>query len=133
MRSATSSSGDSAWLAASQSLTVIVPVRTLRHDLQNGSVLLQEPHARESVAQLPQHRLYKMRDARGDAGLTDETRFVKGRAGGGVLRQALSLKLSNDQSKKSGSPEGPTLNRRSSENDRYEMKFGPIWRPAALQ
>jgi hypothetical protein len=67
-----------------------------------------------------------MRHARGDAGLTDETRFVKGRAGDGVLRQALSLKLSNDQSKKSGSPEGPTLNRRSSENDRYEMKFGPI-------
>ncbi|MDP3552504.1 hypothetical protein, partial [Methylocystis sp.] len=52
---------------------------------------------------------------------------VKGRAGGGVLRQALSLKLSNDQSKKSGSPEGPTLNRRSSENDRYEMKIAPIW------
>jgi hypothetical protein len=65
-----------------------------------------------------------MRDARGDSRLGDETRLVERSGdGGGALRQAFVLRTSRGiKTKKSGSPEGPTLNERSSENDRYEMK-----------
>jgi hypothetical protein len=48
-----------------------------------------------------------MRQARGDAGLGDEARFVEGRDGGGVLRQAWSLELLGRSKQKERVPGGP--------------------------
>ena len=68
------------------------PVGALGHDLQGLAVLRQQPDAHQPQAELLQHGTGDRGDARGDAGLGNETRLVERSVNDvGVLRQALPL------------------------------------------